>query len=97
LPKELAGKTAEAFNVTALAFGKDSIKRQRALSAATNACHTDQLVAWERDADITQIVLPGTFDNDIGNGHEYGLSLVLSKNKPALYGGKKILSMGGKD
>lgn len=69
LSEELPGERREAFNVAALPFGKERVKRQRAFAAAGNAGEADELITRESNVDAAQVVLAGAFDDDIGSGH----------------------------
>jgi len=54
--KELSGVGRERFDVAALAFGIERVERQRRLAGAGEAGDDDQLVAWQGEVDVLQVV-----------------------------------------
>ena len=63
--QELPGIGGERFHVPALAFRIERIERERGFAGAGDARYDDQLIPGDRDADIFEVVLAGTFDDDI--------------------------------
>ena len=55
--KELPRVSREAFNIAALAFGIDRVKRQRGLARARQAGDDDQFVARQVDGNVLEVVL----------------------------------------
>jgi hypothetical protein len=49
----------------ALPFGIERIEREHGFAGAGDASYDDELVPGDRDADIFEVVLAGTFDDDI--------------------------------
>ncbi len=68
LAEELAGVGRERLDVAALALGVDGVERQGGLSGARETREHDELVAWELERDVAQVVLSGPADGD-GVGH----------------------------
>jgi hypothetical protein len=68
LAEELPRVRGQRFDVPALAFGVDGVERQRRLPRAGQASEHDQLVAWERDVDVFEVVLARPADRQIGAG-----------------------------
>ena len=64
LVQELARIRGEALHVLALTFSKDGVERQRALTAATDACHHHQAVARDGDVYALQVVLTRSANTD---------------------------------
>ena len=64
-PEELAGVGGERFDVPPLAFGVQRVERERRFPGAGDAGDDHELVPGDRDADIFEVVLAGTFDDDI--------------------------------
>ena len=66
--QELTCVSAQAFDVTALAFRIDRIEGQRRFPRARRPGHHDQFPARQPNLKIAQIMLSGTFDMDVGIG-----------------------------
>ena len=64
-PKELAGIGGERFDVPPLPFGVERVERERRFPGARDAGDDDELVPGDRDADILEVVLAGTLDDDV--------------------------------
>src|SRR5208337_3572999 len=63
--EELPGVRGEGLHVPPLTFGIERIERERGLAGAGDPGDDDELVPGDRDADIFEVVLAGTFDDDI--------------------------------
>ena len=70
LAKKLPRKTRQTLHVTPLPLGIKRVERQRTLARSADPRETDQLVPGQLQIDITQVVLSGTANEDIGSGHE---------------------------
>ena len=66
LPEKLSGETGEAFDVPPLPFGVQGVERQRRFSASAYAGEADEPVPRQNEINVPQIVLPGTFDDNVG-------------------------------
>lgn len=64
-PKELAGVGEERLDDPPLPFGIERIERERGFPRAGDPGDHHEIVARDRDADIFEVVLTGTFDDDI--------------------------------
>jgi len=64
LVEELARIGRKALDVSALALGKKGVEGERRFAGSTDAGYHDQLVAWEFDRDIAEVVLSRTDDLD---------------------------------
>jgi hypothetical protein len=62
--QKLAGVGGQAFHIAALAFGVQRVKGQAGLAGATQARDHHQLVAWDVEVDILQVVGARTPDAD---------------------------------
>ena len=60
-----SGVGGERLDVPPLPFGIVRIEREGGFAGAGDARDDDELVAGDRDADIFEVVLAGTFDDDI--------------------------------
>ena len=67
LTEELPGVTGETFDVAALSFGIEGIEGERAFAGAADSGEADQFIAWQNKVDVLQIVLPCTFNDDVGH------------------------------
>ena len=65
LAEELPRVCAERFDVAPLALCVDGVERQARLAGTGQSCENDELVAWEIDADIPQIVLACAANDDL--------------------------------
>ena len=65
LPQEHARIARERLDVTALTFGEDGVKGQRALTRTGKACDDHELVAGNFKRDILEVVLARTSDDDV--------------------------------
>ncbi len=63
--QELAGVGGERFDVPPLSFGVQRVERERRFPGARDARDDDELVPGDGDADIFEVVLAGTLDDDI--------------------------------
>ena len=63
--EELPGVRGEGLDVPPLSFGVERIERERRFAGAGDSGDDDELVPGDRDADIFEVVLAGTFDDDI--------------------------------
>ena len=64
--EELAGVGGERFDVPPLAFGvQRKSSRERLFPGAGDPGNHHELVPGDRDADIFEVVLAGTFDDDV--------------------------------
>jgi len=61
----LAGAGGERLDVPPLPFGVQRVERERGFPGAGDTGDDDELVPGDRDADILEVVLTGTFDDDI--------------------------------
>ena len=59
LAEELPGVCRKTLDVAALAFRKNRVEGQRALTAAADPGEDHQLVAGNRDVDVLEVVLAG--------------------------------------
>ena len=75
LVEELPGIARKAFEIPALAFGIDRVKRQRALPRPADARQDDQAIPRQVDVDILQVVHAGTADLDRERGRRARLCL----------------------
>ena len=64
-PKEHARIGGKAFHIPSLSFGEDGVEGKTALARSGEAADDDQLVFLQRQVDILQIVLAGTFDDQL--------------------------------
>ena len=64
-PKELVDLGGERLDVSPLPFGVQRVERERRFARSRDARDDDELVPGDRDADIFEVVLAGTFDDDI--------------------------------
>ena len=64
LAEELARVCREAFDVSALPLCVDGVEREARFAAARKARDDDQLIAWNGDIDVLQIMLAGSADDD---------------------------------
>ena len=64
LPQKLARVGGHAFHIAALTLGVDGIKGQAALARAAQAGEHDQLVPWQGNVHIFQVVFPCALYND---------------------------------
>jgi len=64
-PEKLAGVGGERFDVPPLPFGVERVECERRFPGAGDSGDYHELVAGDRDADIFEVVLAGTFDDDI--------------------------------
>ena len=80
LAEELAGVGAQRLDVAALALGVDRVEGEARLAGPGQAREHDELVAWQLDVDVLQVVLSGTADTDgrsarhrcLAGGHSVG-------------------------
>ena len=63
--EELPGVRGERLHVPPLAFGIKRIERERGLAGPGDARDHHELVTRDLHADIFEVVLAGTFDDDI--------------------------------
>ena len=64
-PEKLAGIRREGFDIPALPFGIERIKRKRGFTGAGDARDHNKLVAGDLHVDIFKVVLACTFDDNI--------------------------------
>ena len=64
LPQELPGVRGEALHVPSLALGVQGVEGEARLAGARETRDDDQLIPWDLDADVLEVVLPGTDDAD---------------------------------
>ena len=64
LGEELAGVGRERFDITALSFRIKGVESKRGLPGTGKSGDDDQLVAWQIDLDVFQIVCACTANND---------------------------------
>ena len=64
-PEELPGIRRQGFDIPALSFGIERVKRKRRFTGAGDARDHDKLVAGDLHVDIFQVVLACTFDDDV--------------------------------
>ncbi len=64
LTQELAGVAGKAFDIAALAFGKNRVESERALSRTRKARNDDKLVAGYRHIDVLEVMLARAFDDN---------------------------------
>ena len=70
-PEELAGVGRERLDVATLALGVDRVEGQRRLARTRQPGEDDELVAWQLEGDVAQVVLAGPADGDgVGHGEE---------------------------
>ena len=69
LIQKLPRISAEALDVTTLAFGIEGVKRQGGLARTTDAREHDELVTRDIDVDVLEIVLSRAADSDGVRGH----------------------------
>ena len=67
LLEKLPGIGGEAFDVTPLPLGIDGVEGQGTLAGTGDPGDHHQLVARNLDVDVLQVVLAGTFYNDLVN------------------------------
>ena len=65
LPEELTRVRRQRLHVAALTLGVDRVERQRALARARQARDHHQRVAWQRQRDVLEVVLPCSGDDDL--------------------------------
>jgi len=58
-PKETAGHTPRATDVTALTFGENGVERERGLARSGQPSDDGQLIPGDRDVDILEVVGAG--------------------------------------
>jgi len=63
--EELPGVRGEGLNVPALPFGIERVERECGFAGAGDTGDDDELVAGDLHTDIFEVVLAGTFDDDI--------------------------------
>ncbi len=65
----MPGVGGEAFDVAALAFSVEGIEGERGFPGSADAGDDGELIAWDLDVDIFEVVLAGAGDADrIGHG-----------------------------
>ena len=64
LPQELAGIGGERLDVAALALGEDRVEGQTALPRAGEPGDDDQLISWNDDVDIFEIMFASATNNN---------------------------------
>ena len=69
LSEKLPGEGGEAFDVATLPFGVERVEGEARLARAAHAGQTDEPAAGQPDRDVTEIVFPGTADDDRWNMH----------------------------
>ena len=69
LIQKLARIGGESFDVAALPLGIDGVKGEGRLSRAGESGDDRQGVAGNLNADVAQVVLTGTANGDLGDGH----------------------------
>ena len=67
--QKLARIRRKAFDITALPFGIDGVKREGRLSGAGKAGDDGQFVFGDADVDVFKVVFAGAFDFDKFVGH----------------------------
>ena len=65
--QELARVGGQAFYVATLAFGIQGVKRQTRLTRTRQTGDHDQLVAWNIEVDVLQVVRAGTTNADVAH------------------------------
>ena len=61
----MAGEGGERLDVPPMPFGVQRVERERRFPGARDPGDHHELVPGDRDADIFEVVLAGTFDDDI--------------------------------
>ena len=64
--EELARIGRECLDIAALPLGIQGVEDQRRFTRTRHARHDDQLVRWQVDVDVLEIVLPSSADPDHG-------------------------------
>ncbi len=65
LAEELAGVRREGLNVATLALGEDRVERQRGLAGAGETGKDNELVSWDVDIDVFEVVLTSAANADV--------------------------------
>ncbi len=65
LVEELAGVRRQRLDVAALALGVDRVERERRLARTRQPGDHHELVAWDVDVDVLQVVLARALDDDL--------------------------------
>ena len=65
LVEELARVRRQRLDVAALALGVDRVERERRLARARQPGDHHELVAWDLDVDVLEVVLARTLDDDL--------------------------------
>ena len=66
LIQKLPSVSREAFDILALPFRKESVEGERGFARSAHAGHHHELVAWNFDIKVPQVVLAGAFDANHG-------------------------------
>ncbi len=70
--KKLAGIGGEGFDIAPLSLGIDGVEGQGRFAGAGDAGDDHQLVAGDVDVNAFEVVLAGTFDDDlVGHGYPW--------------------------
>ena len=64
LLRKLAGVGGHRVEETPLAFGEKDIKREGGFSGAREAGNDDELIAWDVDGDVFEVVVAGAAQGD---------------------------------
>src|SRR6476620_8730265 len=65
LPEELPGVRGQRLDVAPLALGEDGVEGQAGLPRPGQAGEHDEAVAGQFDADVLEVVLSGTTEDDV--------------------------------
>ncbi len=96
LAEKLPRVAREALDVAALALGVERVEGQRALARAAHARQANELVSRQDEIDAAEIMLSGTFDNDVGSGHGTGAGVSgYERGKPGILPHRRTLGQGG--
>ncbi len=64
LTEELAGVGGEGLDVAALTLGEDGVEGERGFAGAGETGEDDEVVAWDLDVDVLEVVLACATDGD---------------------------------
>ena len=69
LAEKLAGVAGQRLDVPSLSLGIQRVESERALSGAAHAGHADEPVARQAEVDVSQVMLAGSANDDVGSRH----------------------------